>query len=202
MRIIARALYSYFRPVGNRFGFRSEVSTCDNFRARDDIGRNVVNLCAPVVTPINFPTWGHISQMAKRIRKSGIDWAPIKGDRASAQKQPPLGQSYANVTAAAQRYPSSGKWAAFGQTVLLVGYVSTSIRYNCFALALSIVINRYFGIPLFIYFGDSGDPPPHHSTPHRKRSDEGPYGHFRGYSLPYELSLETKNPNGAPKWLP
>ena len=40
----------------------------EKLRDCDELKQNMVNLCASVYTPVTVPTWGHISQMAKKIR--------------------------------------------------------------------------------------------------------------------------------------
>ena len=107
--------------------------------------------------PITLPTWDHLAQMAKSVHSSGIDWAFIKGDHASAYKQLPLDPHYANLTIVALRGPSSGRWEAFAPRVLLFGAVSAVTHYTCFSRAVAVLLlNKYFGIPLANYYGDFG----------------------------------------------
>lgn len=122
--------------------FRFGVTQGEKLRACDDLRRNMVNLCALVMTPITLPTWGHLAQMAKQVPPSGFDWAFIKGDHASAYKQLPLDPRYANLTVVAPRNPSSGLWEAFVPRVLLFGAVSAVIDYNCFFRALAVLLTN------------------------------------------------------------
>ena len=120
----------------------------------------MANLCTIALTPITLPTWDHLAQIAKRVHHANTDWAFLKGDHASAYKQLPLVPRYANLTAIALRNPQAGKWTGFVPNVLRFGAVSAVIRYNCFPIALPVLINRIFGIPLVSYFGDFGSFPP------------------------------------------
>ena len=63
-----------FSLEGANFGFRFGVEQNEKLMACDDLRRNMVNLCTSVYTPITLPTWGHISEMAKRIRGSKMAW--------------------------------------------------------------------------------------------------------------------------------
>ena len=94
--------------------------------------------------------------MDKSIHTSGIDWPFLKGDHASAYKQLPLDPKYANLTVVALRHPASGRWVGFVPKVLLFGAASAVLHYNCFPRSLAVAINRYFGIPLSIYYVDFG----------------------------------------------
>ena len=90
----------------------------------------MVNLRTSVYTPIALPTWGHISEMSKRIRGSMTAWGFFKADHKDAYKQLRLYQEYANLTLVALRRPTSEKWFAFVPKVLLFGAVSSVIHYN------------------------------------------------------------------------
>ena len=115
---------------------------------RDDLRHNMVNLGTSAMTPITLPTWGHMAQVAKRVHTSGMEWAFLKGDRASEYKQLPLGPKYANLTAVALRNHSSVKWMAIIPRALLFGAASAVIHYNCFSRALAVLLNQYFPTPI------------------------------------------------------
>ena len=116
----------------------------------------MVNLCTSVYTPITLPTWGHISEMAKRILGSKVAWGFFKADHKDAYKQLLLDQEYVNLTLLALRRPASTKWFAFVHKVLLFGAVSAVSHYNCFARIFSVLANKILGVPVFNYFDDFG----------------------------------------------
>ena len=116
----------------------------------------MVNLCTSVYTPIALPTWGHISEMAKRIRGYKSEWAFFKADHKDAYKQLLLDQEYVGLTLVALRHPTSVQWFPFAPRVLLFGAVAAVIHYNCFARIFSVLPNRIFGLPVFNYFDDFG----------------------------------------------
>ena len=153
-RLTATFLFS--PPGATDAAFRFGVSQGEKLRARDDLRRNMANLCTSVMTPITLPNWGHMAQMAKRVHNSGIDWEFLKGDRESAYKQLPLGPRYANMAVVSLRIPSSGKWMAVIPRVLLFGAVSAVVRYKCFSRALAVLLNKYLGVPLVNYYDDFG----------------------------------------------
>ena len=62
---------------------------------------------APPHNPL--PTWGHLAQMAKSVVNSMTDWSFLKGDRASAHKQLPIGPKFDNLTADAHWRPITGR---------------------------------------------------------------------------------------------
>ena len=145
-----------FSTGNTNVAFRFGVSQGEKLRACDDLRHCLVNACTVILTPITLPTWDHLSQMAKSIHSSGINWSFLKGDHASAYKQLPLDPKFANLTVVALRNPSSGRWMGFVPKVLLFGAVSAVLHYNCFSRALAVVINRFFGIPLVNYYDDFG----------------------------------------------
>ena len=153
-----------FPPWETNAAFRFGVSLGEKLRARDDLRHNMVNLRTSSMTPITLPTWGHLAQMAKRVHNSGLDWAFLKRDRASAHNQLPLDPRYANLTVVALRNPSSGKRMASIPKVLLFGGVSAVIHYNFFPRALAVLMNKYFGNPLVNYLTTSGLLPGCHSA--------------------------------------
>lgn len=123
-----------FPPGGaTNTAFRFVVSHGAKIRARDDIRRTIANLCAPVLTPIALPTWGHLSQVAKNAHHTNTDWDFLRGDRASAYKQLPLDHRYANLTVIALRNHKTGRWMGFATKAILFGVVSEVTHYNCFS---------------------------------------------------------------------
>ena len=145
-----------FSLEGANSAFRFGVEQDQKLRACGDLKQNMANLRTSVYTPIALPTWGHISEMAKRIRGSKRAWGFFKADHKGAYKQLLLDQEYANLTLAALRRPTPEKWFAFAPKVMLFGEVSAAIRYNCCAVIFAVLANKIPGIPAFNYFGDFG----------------------------------------------
>ena len=132
------------------------VEQMNKLRACDDLRRNLVNLCAAVITPITPPTWDHIAQLIRDAFRTYTKWTFLKADRDSAYKQLPLGPDFAGLTVVTLRAPATSKRHSFFPRVLLFGPVSAVIHYNCFARALAVLINLALGIPALNYFEDFG----------------------------------------------
>ena len=146
-----------FPPEDTNFASRFwGLNKMKRIRACDDLRPNMVNLRTSVHAPIALPTWGHISEMAKRILGSKVAWGFFKADHKDAYKQFLLDQEYVNLTLVALRRPTSEKWFAFVPKVLLFGAVSAVIHYNCFAMIFSVLANKISCIPAFNYFDDFG----------------------------------------------
>ena len=55
--------------------FRFGVGQMNKLRACDDLKYGTTNLYCAVWTPIKFPTWDHIAQLAARARKTKCGWS-------------------------------------------------------------------------------------------------------------------------------
>ena len=120
----------FFSLCGTDASFRFGVSQGGKLRACADLRRSMANLRSVDPTPITRAAWGHLSQMAKSIHTTKPDLSSLKGDRASAYKQLPLGPKYARLTSVARRHPQMGRRMGFLPTVLLYGAASAFIHYN------------------------------------------------------------------------
>ena len=94
--------------------------------------------------------------MTKSVRNPKAAWGFLKADHKDAYKQLLLDEEFVNLTLVGLRHPISGQRFAFGPMVLLFGAASEVIRYNFFAMAISVLANKILGLPVLNYFDDFG----------------------------------------------
>ena len=96
------------------FGFAVVQDT--KLRPCDDLRRNLTNVRKAFLTPKNSPSLCRMSEIAKAICHTFRGWAFIKGGRASAYKQLPLGPAQTNLTVV----PPGAPRRAFGWNSFLM----------------------------------------------------------------------------------
>ena len=110
--------------------------------------RSATNAVTLIKTPINFPSWNHLSQLRLLLDQRGEPrpLAFTKAYHAGACKLLPLKKADERAAAATLKNPSGEQW---------YGSAAAVLHYNCVSRAIAFAC-RILEIPCVRYFDDFG----------------------------------------------